>query len=62
VNDWNRDKNYTKAFLDKDGDPNLEMDLDLAGGVTVARVKDAISTFEQSLKAFQKMLADLDPR
>ncbi len=52
LNEWNKGKLFTKAYLDDDGDPVLEMDVDLAGGVTIARIKDSIRTFDQSLAAF----------
>ena len=38
----------------KDGDICLELDLDMAGGVTVARIKDFIKTCKVSLIAFEK--------
>jgi hypothetical protein len=54
VNDWNMNKKYSKAYLDNDGDPVLEMDVDLDGGVTIARIKDSIRTFNLSLSEFLK--------
>jgi len=52
VNGWNRSKKYSKAYFDEDRDPVLELDLDLAGGVTVARVKDFVLTVKASIRAF----------
>ena len=57
VNDWNRKMNFTKSFLDEDDDPVLEMDLDLEGGVTIARIKDGIRTFSQALNHFLREVA-----
>ncbi|QDU41027.1 hypothetical protein Mal4_53920 [Maioricimonas rarisocia] len=54
VNEWNKTKKYSKAYLDDDGDPHLELDLDLAGGVTVARIKDFVLTCKLSLNLFQQ--------
>lgn len=54
VNEWNRDKLYCRAFIDSAGDPVIEMDLDLEGGVTVARVEDFIRTSAMLLTAFAK--------
>lgn len=48
VNEWNRTKRYSRSYLDDDGDPVLELDLDLAGGVTVERVIDYLDTCRQS--------------
>ncbi|QKT03582.1 YbjN domain-containing protein [Ectothiorhodospiraceae bacterium 2226] len=47
VNEWNRTRLFTKAFLDSDGDPALEMDVDVAGGITRARLRDAVRTYLQ---------------
>ncbi|GAB4298567.1 MAG: hypothetical protein Kow0096_17360 [Thiohalomonadaceae bacterium] len=50
VNAWNRDMRYSRNYLDESGDPHLELDLDLAGGVTQARVLDFIKTCQISLQ------------
>lgn len=50
VNAWNRDMRYSRNYLDESGDPHLELDLDLAGGVTQARVLDFIRTCHLSLQ------------
>lgn len=52
MNEWNRTKQYSRAFLDADGDPVLESDLDLEGGVSEARVKDFLRTYNDSLRLF----------
>ncbi len=57
VNDWNRTKLFTRAYLDNNGNPVLEMDVDLDGGVTIARIKDSIRTYNQSLAAFLREVA-----
>ncbi len=57
VNEWNRSMTFSKAYLDNDGDPVLEMDVDLEGGVTLARIKDSIRTFNTSLAAFLREVA-----
>lgn len=54
VNTWNKTKMYSRAYLDDDGDPVLEAEQDLAGGVTEARLKDFIKTFGISLSTFLK--------
>lgn len=52
MNDWNRSKRYSTASIDDDGDPVLESDLDLAGGVTKARIEDFFLTYYMLLEAF----------
>lgn len=53
-NQWNLTKKYSRAYIDKDGDPVLELDLDLEGGVTVARIKDYILTCKVSMFVFRR--------
>ena len=38
VNDWNRDNRFSRSYISDDGDPILELDLDLDGGVTLERM------------------------
>lgn len=52
VNEWNRTKRYSRAYLDSDGDPVLEAEQDLEGSVTLDRLKDFIRTFNLSLSTF----------
>ena len=52
MNDWNRTKRYSKVYFDGDRDPVLQLDLDLAGGVTVARIKDFALTTQVSITRF----------
>lgn len=52
VNDWNSNKRYSTSYLDKEGDPVLELDLDLAGGVTKARMLDYLTTCRVSFEAW----------
>jgi hypothetical protein len=44
VNEWNRTKRFSRSYIDRDGDPILELDLDLEGGVTTERVAGFIRT------------------
>lgn len=46
---WNRSKRYSKSYLDDDNDPVLQLDLDLAGGITRARLNDFLKTCRASL-------------
>lgn len=58
VNIWNQEKRFARAYLDTDGDPVVEAELDMAGGVTLARVEDFIQTFGQlSLPEFVQTVA-----
>ena len=52
INAWNREKRFSRAYLDKDGDPVLESELDLEGGVTRQAIISFLETFETSLSRF----------
>ena len=52
VNQFDLEKRFGRAYLDSDGDPVLESDLDLEGGVTEARVLDYFRTFNQLMVHF----------
>lgn len=49
VNEWNKSKKYSRSYLNDDGEPCLELDLDLEGGVTEARILDFLTTCRISL-------------
>lgn len=52
INEWNRKRRLSRAYVDDDGDAVIELDLDLAGGVSKERLLDFISTTEVSVLAF----------
>ncbi len=52
VNDWNKTKRFSRSYLDKDGDPVLELDLDLAGGITKSRFIDFLKTCRTSFSVW----------
>jgi hypothetical protein len=54
VNQWNRSKRYSRSYIDKDGDPVLELDLDLAGGITRARIIDFLKTCQGSFVVWRQ--------
>jgi len=49
VNAWNTSRRYSRSYMDRDGDPVLELDLDLTGGITEARIRDFLLTCRLSL-------------
>ena len=52
INEWNKTKRYSRTYLDDEGDPVLEVDLDLEGGVSRARVLDYLKTCRVSLASW----------
>lgn len=58
INEWNRTKRFSRSYIDREGDPILESDIDLEGGVTEKAIVTWIQTFSISLKAFNGMLLE----
>lgn len=44
INEWNRDMRFSSSYIDSEGDPNLKLDLDIAGGVTQDRMIGFLSS------------------
>jgi hypothetical protein len=53
VNQWNKEKRFSRAYLDGDGDANVEWDIDLEGGVTTDAVREGIRTFQSVVQIFK---------
>ena len=54
VNQWNADKGFSRAYLDDDDDPVIELDLDLDGGITEDRLIDFITTVRILVTKFRE--------
>jgi hypothetical protein len=55
INEWNRGKRFGRAYLDKEDDPILEMDVDLDdGGMSQALFIDNIQFWASVLVEFEK--------
>ena len=54
INTWNRSKRFGTAYLDKDGDPNVDMAVNLDYGVTVDNLEDTFNFWSLILKSFRK--------
>lgn len=50
---WNRTKRFGKAYLDKDGDPRLQMNVNLHYGVTEKNLQDTFDWWRVTLKMFK---------
>lgn len=54
LNVWNREKRFARAYRDDEGDPVLEMDLDLDfNGIPRENVGEALNTWKALMEAFQ---------
>jgi hypothetical protein len=55
INEWNRTKRFGRAFLDKENDPVLEMDVDLDdGGLSRMLFIDNIEFWSSILGEFER--------
>ncbi|MDM7325023.1 MAG: YbjN domain-containing protein [Thermus sp.] len=55
LNQWNRDRRFSRAYKDEEGDTWLEWELDLEKGVTLEAVKEFLRFFiEETLPAFME--------
>ena len=56
INKWNATKYFSRAYLDDEGDPALESELDLEKGVTQDSVGQFVQRFRASIVEFVKAL------
>lgn len=55
INDWNRERRFGKAFLDPEGDPFVEMDVNLYGdGIGRRNFEDTLDLWRQVLSDFRE--------
>ncbi len=55
INEWNASKRFTAAYLDKDGDPGLTMDLNLDfGGMSEELFKDNLAVWTGLMAAYEE--------
>ena len=48
INEWNSNSRFGRAYVDDSGDPVIELDLLMMGGVTAATISDYITVFAQA--------------
>lgn len=56
VADWNHNKRFGRVYLDREGDPWVEMDVDLEHGATTEAVANDIVRWELVMQEFRKYL------
>lgn len=55
INEWNRTQRFGRAYLDKEQDPILQMDLDLDdGGISQLLFEDNLEFWSSIMGAFEK--------
>lgn len=61
LNQWNKDKRFARAYRDDEGDPVLEMDVDLDfGGLPRQNVGESMKTWAALMDAYHSFLFDKD--
>lgn len=58
MNEWNKTKRLSRAYLDSDNDPTLEADLLADAGITTAQVSMFFKVFKMSVGAFRDFLIE----
>ena len=48
INNWNGNSRFGRAYIDDSGDPVIELDLLLTGGVTEGTIQEYITVFAQA--------------
>ncbi len=53
VNEWNKTKRFGRAYIDAEGDPCVELDYDLEGGVSDESIKVWFDTVTAIVRSFK---------
>jgi hypothetical protein len=53
INEWNKSKRFGRAYIDGDGDPCVELDYDLEGGVSDESIKVWFDTVTAIVRSFR---------
>ena len=56
ANEWNQEKRFTKVYIDKDNDVNIEYDFLFRDGVTKGNIRAYFDVYEDQLKDFVEAL------
>lgn len=58
MNQWNRDRRFSAAYLDGDNNATIEFDVNLEGGVTAVNFDDTMQWWRLVLRQFKEMVID----
>jgi len=58
VNAWNREYRFAKAYIDHEGDPLLEMDINTAHGISRANLESSFEWWQLGLKHFREQVLE----
>lgn len=58
MNQWNRDRRFSAAYLDASSNATIEWDVNLAGGVTAVNFDDSIQWWQSVVRQFRETVID----
>lgn len=58
MNQWNRDRRFSAAYLDSRDNATIEWDVNLAGGVTAVNFDDSVQWWQAVVRQFREMVID----
>lgn len=58
MNQWNRDRRFSAAYLDNGGNATIEFDVNLLGGVTAVNFDDTVQWWRAVLRQFRDTVID----
>lgn len=58
MNIWNRDRRFSTAYLDTNGNATVEFDINLAGAVTAANFDDTLQWWQVVLREFVEQVIE----
>lgn len=56
INEWNQNKRFGRAFLDSDGDPALDWDVNLTHGVNSKNFDDTLQIWGNAMEQFAEFI------
>lgn len=60
MNQWNRDRRFSAAYLDDSMNPTIEWDVNLAGGVTAVNFDDDLQWWHSVMREFRSSVINQD--
>lgn len=58
MNQWNRERRFSAAYLDSNDNATIEFDVNLAGGVTAVNFDDTVQWWQAVVRAFRETVVD----
>jgi len=58
MNQWNRDRRFSAAYLDDSNNATIEWDVNLLGGVTTVNFDDSIQWWQAVIQQFREQVID----